>query len=110
MARIAMSRGPRPTTKRMIYARDGGRCVYCQTPLSFEEATYDHRVPKARGGTCAQANMALCCVLCNVAKGDMSEQEWRSLPQTTRDRQRAKVRFRVERQQMHRIMVALNDQ
>src|SRR5260370_12040810 len=35
-----------PLTRRAIFARDGGRCVYCDAPAT----SIDHVIPKSRGG------------------------------------------------------------
>src|SRR5437764_10300403 len=35
-----------PLTRRAVFARDGGRCVYCSGPAT----SLDHVIPKSRGG------------------------------------------------------------
>ena len=35
-----------PLTRKAVFARDGGRCVYCSAPAT----SLDHVVPKSRGG------------------------------------------------------------
>src|SRR3954451_16346423 len=35
-----------PLTRRAVFARDGGRCVYCTAPAT----SIDHVVPRSRGG------------------------------------------------------------
>ena len=35
-----------PLTRRAVFARDGGRCVYCDAPAT----SLDHVVPRSRGG------------------------------------------------------------
>ena len=39
-------RGPVPLTRRAVFARDGGRCVYCGGVAT----SIDHVVPRSRGG------------------------------------------------------------
>ena len=39
-------RGPVPLTRRAVFARDGGRCVYCGVAAT----SIDHVVPRSRGG------------------------------------------------------------
>lgn len=62
-----------------LIARDGDCCRYCRIRVrkNFfsdechpEDATVDHIVPKAKGGTNAFDNLALACRRCNHAKGD----------------------------------------
>lgn len=45
------------------------KCRYCGTTLFRSDVTVDHVKPKAAGGTNANSNLALCCVLCNRMKG-----------------------------------------
>lgn len=58
-----------------VYVRDGGRCQYCAAPLSRREATYDHVVPRARGGLARWENIVLACVPCNQRKGCRTPEE-----------------------------------
>jgi 5-methylcytosine-specific restriction endonuclease McrA len=63
-----------------IYARDGGRCVYCgaiarrpgpgvrRTP---DLATLDHVVPRSKGGRLECGNLVLACRACNNERGIM---------------------------------------
>ncbi len=52
-----------------IYARDHGKCQYCGRPISRQELTYDHVIPKSQGGDTSWENVVTCCVECNRAKG-----------------------------------------
>lgn len=51
--------------KPAIYAREDGRCFWCETPLRYEYSTLDHIVPRSRGGSNEQTNMVLSCRPCN---------------------------------------------
>jgi 5-methylcytosine-specific restriction endonuclease McrA len=55
---------------RDLYNKYGGRCVYCGNPVTFQEATKDHRVPKSKGGGNFKYNLLLACKDCNQYKGD----------------------------------------
>jgi 5-methylcytosine-specific restriction endonuclease McrA len=46
-------------------------CCYCREPLSLKDATVEHIIPKAYGGTDSAKNTALACQLCNTARGDL---------------------------------------
>jgi 5-methylcytosine-specific restriction endonuclease McrA len=68
-------RGAVPLTRRAIFARDGGRCVYCRAPAT----SIDHVLPRSRGGTHVWENVVSCCRRCNHAKADrvIAELGWR---------------------------------
>lgn len=51
-----------------VYARDNGRCQYCWKRLSTREATYDHVIPRAQGGTTCWENIVICCQIDNQRK------------------------------------------
>lgn len=54
-------------------APDGGRnfvCHYCLATFPWSEHTWDHIVPRSRGGRDAQWNLVHCCRPCNLAKSN----------------------------------------
>ena len=59
-------RGPVPLTRRAVFARDGGRCVYCGVPAT----SIDHVVPRSRGGKHEWDNVVAACRRCNSQKRD----------------------------------------
>ncbi|MBW1681596.1 MAG: HNH endonuclease [Deltaproteobacteria bacterium] len=56
-------------SRQNIYARDKYRCQYCGTRFSPEELTYDHVLPRSRGGKTQWENIVTCCIPCNRRKG-----------------------------------------
>jgi len=60
-----------PQTSHRVRRRARGRCEYChsQEQVVGEEFTIDHVIPRARGGSDAPRNLALCCFACNTFKG-----------------------------------------
>ena len=50
-------RGPVPLTRRAVFVRDGGRCVYCGVPAT----SIDHVVPRSRGGRHELPNVVSAC-------------------------------------------------
>jgi 5-methylcytosine-specific restriction endonuclease McrA len=64
-----------PLTRRAVFARDGGRCVYCASPAT----SLDHVIPRSRGGQHTWENVVSCCRRCNHAKADrgIAELGWR---------------------------------
>jgi 5-methylcytosine-specific restriction endonuclease McrA len=63
-----------PLTRRAIFARDGGRCVYCGAVAT----SVDHVVPRSRGGQHTWENVVAACRRCNHVKSDrhISELGW----------------------------------
>jgi 5-methylcytosine-specific restriction endonuclease McrA len=64
-----------PLTRKAVFARDGGRCVYCGAAAT----SVDHVVPRSRGGLHAWENVVASCARCNHAKADrgIAELGWR---------------------------------
>ena len=64
-----------PLTRRAIFARDGGRCVYCDAPAT----SIDHVLPRSRGGSHAWENVVSACHRCNHVKADrmLKDLGWR---------------------------------
>lgn len=64
-----------PLTRKAVFARDGGRCAYCNAPAT----SLDHVVPRSRGGAHSWDNVVSACGRCNHVKADrgISELGWR---------------------------------
>lgn len=64
-----------PLSRRAIFARDGGRCVYCSAPAT----SIDHVIPRSRGGEHNWDNVVSACHRCNHLKADkpLKELGWR---------------------------------
>ena len=60
-----------PLTRRALFARDGGRCVYCGAPA----ASIDHVLPRSRGGIHQWENVVSACHRCNHVKADKTLKE-----------------------------------
>jgi len=56
-------------SRQNIYARDRYKCQYCGDRFSTEDLTYDHVIPKSRGGKTQWKNIVTCCIDCNRKKG-----------------------------------------
>ena len=66
-----------------IYARDGYRCQYCGTKCSPSGLTYDHVVPRSRGGRTTWDNIVSCCYACNADKANRTPAEARMTLRST---------------------------
>ena len=64
-----------PLTRRAVFARDGGRCMYC----GGSAASIDHVVPRSRGGRHSWDNVVAACHRCNRIKADRTPADlgWR---------------------------------
>lgn len=60
---------------RAVEARGDGRCEYCRMHHSLQGATFhvEHVVPRCKGGASELANLAWCCLSCNLHKSDRVE-------------------------------------
>ena len=56
-------------SRENVYARDKGACAYCGLKVARDAATYDHVIPRSRGGTTRWDNIVIACVPCNQHKG-----------------------------------------
>lgn len=62
--------------KRTLAKEQGWRCRYCGKPLTQQNATLDHVVPKCAGGTWANRNLVLACWHCNQKKASKLPHQW----------------------------------
>ena len=64
-------------SRQNIYARDKYRCQYCGKKYPSEDLTYDHVIPRYRGGKTRWDNIVTCCMSCNRKKGGRTPGEAR---------------------------------
>lgn len=58
-----------------IYARDKFTCQFCRQRFDTEDLTFDHVLPRSRGGVTSWENIVTCCVPCNSEKADRTPEE-----------------------------------
>lgn len=61
-----------------IYTRDGFKCQYCGQRFLSEDLTFDHVIPRSRGGKTTWENIVTACggpKGCNPKKGDRTPEE-----------------------------------
>jgi 5-methylcytosine-specific restriction endonuclease McrA len=58
-----------------IYARDNYKCQYCGRKALLTELTYDHVVPRSKGGGTDWTNIVTACYECNRRKGGRTPRE-----------------------------------
>ena len=69
-----------PFSRANIYARDDHRCQYCGEPYPTSELTFDHVVPRSRGGQTRWDNVTTACAPCNLRKGGKMPAKARMFP------------------------------
>lgn len=57
-------------TRMNIFLRDNFTCQYCQKRFSPEDLTFDHVIPRSKGGDTSFENIVAACASCNTKKGD----------------------------------------
>lgn len=56
-------------TRMNIFLRDGCRCQYCGDEFSTRDLTFDHVIPRSKGGGTSWENIVSACMPCNSRKG-----------------------------------------
>ncbi len=67
-------------TRFNVFLRDGFACQYCNLRHSAPDLTFDHVVPRARGGRTVWENVVTACGTCNLRKGSRLPRECRMYP------------------------------
>lgn len=66
------------------YLLQGGKCFYCKKELwngqILIDCNIDHKLPTSRGGKDDEFNTCLSCVSCNSLKGNMTVEEFSTIP------------------------------
>jgi 5-methylcytosine-specific restriction endonuclease McrA len=60
-------------TRFNVFLRDRFRCQYCGEYLAAKDLTFEHVVPRSRGGQTSWTNIVAACDPCNVRKDNRSE-------------------------------------
>lgn len=61
--------------RRNLFARDKNTCQYCGQSHPLSALSFDHIVPRSRGGQTSWENVVCCCLKCNGRKGDRLPEE-----------------------------------
>ena len=72
---VKQPKNPVKFSRQNIYARDRYKCQYCGCQFPTEDLTYDHVVPRYRGGKTEWENIVTCCIACNRKKGGHTPRE-----------------------------------
>lgn len=69
-------------TRFNVFLRDHWTCQYCDTAFRTQELTFDHVIPRSRGGRTSWTNIVTACQCCNLAKGNRMPRECGMVPKT----------------------------
>ena len=78
---VPQNRRP-PFTRFNDFLRDRFACQYCSVTLVTSDLTFDHLVPRSRGGRTSWANIVTACTKCNLRKGNRLVSECKMQPMT----------------------------
>jgi len=67
-------------TRFNVFLRDRFACQYCGVALPSQELTFDHVIPRSRGGRTTWENVVTACAPCNLKKGGRMPKAARMLP------------------------------
>jgi len=67
-------------TRFNVFLRDRFTCQYCGNALPTQELTFDHVIPRSRGGHTLWGNVVTACSPCNLLKGNHLPHEVRMFP------------------------------
>lgn len=66
---------PAPLNKLNLFLRDRLHCAYCAKRHESVDLTFDHVVPRSRGGRSTWDNLVAACRPCNARKADKTAQQ-----------------------------------
>ena len=70
---VSVSNDPKPT-RRAFLLRDRYCCQYCGERFAASELTFDHLIPREKGGKTEWTNIVMACEPCNSRKANKMPQ------------------------------------
>ncbi len=67
-------------TRFNVFLRDRWTCQYCASGFKTHELTFDHVIPRSRGGRTNWENIVAACQCCNTRKGNGMPHEMNMYP------------------------------
>ena len=62
-------------SRQNVFIRDRWRCQYCGIRRPTSDMTFDHIVPRSRGGKTTWQNIVTACMPCNLKKANRTPEE-----------------------------------
>jgi 5-methylcytosine-specific restriction endonuclease McrA len=62
-------------TRYHVFLRDEFTCQYCGKHASAKDLTFDHVIPRSKGGQTVWSNIVACCQHDNLLKADMTPKQ-----------------------------------
>lgn len=87
------TRPPALSLRQRLYARQSGRCALTGLPLDGVPVHVDHIIPITRGGTDDESNLQLVVRPANMAKGNGTDEEFRTWLLAAADALRQKIKL-----------------
>lgn len=69
-------------TRFNVFLRDAFHCQYCGERFQAPDLTFDHVIPRCRGGRTIWENVVTACGVCNLQKGSRLPRECNMFPRT----------------------------
>jgi 5-methylcytosine-specific restriction endonuclease McrA len=76
---VQPSRNP-AFTRFNVFLRDRFSCQYCNEPFPTQELTFDHVIPRSKGGRTTWENVVTSCSACNLRKGNRLPRQCGMIP------------------------------
>lgn len=73
-------------TRFNVFLRDLFACQYCSGRFAIHDLTFDHVIPKSRGGRTTWENVVTACSCCNLRKGSKLPREVKMFPRREPER------------------------
>lgn len=70
-------------TRFNVFLRDNFSCQYCLDRLPTHDLTFDHVIPRCKGGRTTWENVVTACSPCNLMKGSRMPHELHMYPRRT---------------------------
>ena len=70
-------------TRFNVFLRDAFACQYCHERHAAQDLTFDHVIPRCRGGRTTWENVVAACGTCNLLKGSRLPRECKMFPRMT---------------------------
>lgn len=67
-------------TRFNVFLRDRWTCQYCVKPFNTHQLTFDHVIPRSRGGRTSWDNIVAACQCCNRKKGNSMPEDIKMFP------------------------------